>query len=235
MTTLSPPYRVLAGRCIVDARDRLVARVEARYAVNTLAVNTLGMVIYRNEDGTSDPDKLRGLSPTEADALTHEIARVLTNHQRITDALIRLMRCPDVNMDSIEDETDDAMDEARESLRAAGVNVEAALLGQPVTVTPDANIQLLTDIRDFWAGGDCPPDLWARLESATTGKPVTETAPRDTLDLLANELEAWCESHGLTCMSADEMLATMPHLTEMQRKYLHGFANRWDAIMGAAK
>lgn len=86
MTTLTPPYRVLAGRCIVDARDRLVARVEARHAVNTL-----GMVLYRNEDGTSDPDKLRGLSIAEADFLTHEIARVLTSHERIAAALQALL------------------------------------------------------------------------------------------------------------------------------------------------
>jgi hypothetical protein len=149
---LTPPYRVIAGRGIVDSQDRLVARIEARFAVNSL-----GMVLARNEDGTSHPDRLRGMSPTEADALARDLVRVLNSHTRIVAALRRLMNAPDVHLDDIEEETCEALDEA-----------EAALAGAPpATHSHDAN--LLRDIRDFWAGGDCPPDLWARIEAQLGG------------------------------------------------------------------
>lgn len=32
-------------------------------------------------------------------------------------------------------------------------------------------LALLRDIREFWTGGDCPPELWARIEAATGAAP----------------------------------------------------------------
>jgi len=145
---LTPPYRVIAGRGIVDARNRLVASIQSNSIV------TGSGNVRRSNLGSDDPP---GLSIAEADALAHELVRVLNSHTRIVAALRRLMNAPDVHLDDIEEETCEALDEA-----------EAALAGAPpANHSHDAN--LLRDIRDFWAGGDCPPDLWARIEAQLGG------------------------------------------------------------------
>lgn len=138
-------------------------------------------------------------------------------HNRIVAALRRLMNCPDVSMDDIEGETCDAMDEA-----------EAALAGEPAAA-PEANLQLLRDIRDYWWKGEIPIDLMARMNAAIDGGALQTHVPRDTLDLMCNELEAWCKAHGLPVSSADEVLMSLPQ-GDVRRAYLESFIRRWDAI-----
>jgi hypothetical protein len=42
--------------------------------------------------------------------------------------------------------------------------------------------QVLRDVRDYWAGGDCPPELMARINAvlATTGEPITSAPAPDS-------------------------------------------------------
>lgn len=50
-----------------------------------------------------------------------------------------------------------------------GLRVLAWRIEDAIKERRDA-LALLREIRDFWAGGDCPPELWARIVEATEPK-----------------------------------------------------------------
>lgn len=51
----------------------------------------------------------------------------------------------------------------------------------------------------------------------------------DTVELLTDELRAFCDKEGLPQDSADDLL-TNPAITEPQRQWLTNFCGRWDAM-----
>jgi hypothetical protein len=159
---LCPPYRVIAGRGIVDASNRAIATVHARRVLNER-----GYVTQSNELADTAP----GLSPTEADALAHELVRVLNSHTRIAESLQWFVEFCDEHEQWTDVSLCNGRDDSAEAvwLREA----RAAVAGEPETLDTYTALMdarhLLTDIRDYWAGGDCPADLWARIEAATGG------------------------------------------------------------------
>jgi hypothetical protein len=52
--------------------------------------------------------------------------------------------------------------------------------------------------------------------------------PADPLDVLCNELQAWCTANGLPYIDAEE-LGMSAHVNDAQRDWLVDFCLRWDA------
>lgn len=61
---------------------------------------------------------------------------------------------------------------------------------------------------------------------------MSDDKDKERIDALVDEFQAYCDSHGLPQLSADELLWELEgEEREKHRAYLIGFIERWEKLM----